>query len=183
MKATVNKNIELISIIHYLMNYNDIVGFPLISDKKNIYTENIDNYFSAYKNHDFFNLYKVLIKKDFIFDAPIIFSYNFDFSIQESEANKIDYSNFRLSQTDFYTLLNSLKEFSNNVNYLHFYESQSQMYSEISRNIQNLMISTNINNELEDFYGYSFGDCEIIVSPLNNGNYGLKIFLNKKQQA
>ena len=69
IKITVDPRVELIAIVQYLSQYNQLMTAAEFS-----YRSDVDTYFHQYRNHEAVTMYDKMTKTGFIFSTPATFA-------------------------------------------------------------------------------------------------------------
>ena len=176
IKITFNKYIELLFGLQYCVfkSENNIYGLD-----SNYFRDSIPSYCQ-----DFYELYQKNISKDFIIyiknggldtynrtlDIALSINENYEISYNE-KIKRIEENNpnFSFSQLKIF-----LKDFTNNANYEQFYASHKEIHNLVIKKFNEALNKYIVfdNKILTDFYGYSIGKLEIVLTNFINGSFG-----------
>lgn len=175
-----DERIELMGVLQFLSNYSNIVPFPIINKKENEYTNLIHQYFSNVKKHPIFSIIDELTLKGFNFDAPYYFMYNTNKEFVFQPGENSAYIQTRITAEDSIRLSKSINEFYKESNFRQFTISNSNLYEKIVKTFSLILGNVDICSELSDYLKADTSNSEIILSIINNGNFGLKNEINEK---
>lgn len=169
----VDYRIELLSIVEYLAGYNTIMTKLNFS-----YKENVNEYFSTYKEHDVIKMFLELNKIGFTYGTPpnITLYLDEDFKIRQD----IDFDDFYINRMggkeNFELFCNLLYKFSKDTNYDDFFKDNIHYYESIIENTINILPDYNFISELHSYYGMKRNNYYIfLVSLFGPCGFGPKV--------
>ena len=174
MRAKFDERVELMSIICHLANYPEYN-----MDMGGEYINEIDNYFSAYKNHQAVLMMDSLRRKNGLgFDSPMSFAKNL-----QKNSNKFSLINDTLvperrwQSVDLEKATDLISNFYNDSDFSNFIELQKSFYDGICKIFDENVISKFNQDWYYKFYGIPPIDDFQVVIGFNNGggNYGPSI--------
>jgi hypothetical protein len=183
MEISIDKRIELITIIQTLCGYWDnlaikFIGNPLYQCK---YKETIKEYFEKHKNHETVKLYTVLCND--VMDISAFINMALCYS-SPPELNKIagyenNFGKINSSTFPYEEFVNGLRKFYTDTEFEQFYKKNQNEYSNILNDYGN---KTELSeNTVFDYFGRSIENHNVIISPLVMGCYGIKIDTNRHE--
>jgi hypothetical protein len=175
---SLNPYLEFMNSVLLTSKYNEItapvLGFGLMTEKSNDYTKAIKEHFSLYENAPIYEYIENMIPDGFTFSRPV--------EIMLSLGNSKDYTmKYQISDLCIQycggiekvdSLLNLMKEFENETQYLDFFEENKSFYEQPLNTIKELVEQYNFISLVEKAYGIEQKSYNIILSSLMNGNFG-----------
>ncbi len=168
--VSVDKRIELLSIVARLANYEEYKTNQFKS-----YADDVDIYFSKYKNHELISYFKEIRRKNGIaYDAVISYAIRIEFS-DNNLIKLFDVKNIatRWSNENLRKTTELLNDFYKVTNFEDFFANNSEIYRIAEKNM-NKAIGQIDYNWFNDFYGNVSTEKYIIVPAMLIGysNYG-----------
>ncbi|NLK46693.1 MAG: DUF4932 domain-containing protein [Treponema sp.] len=173
MRVILDPRIEAISTIQYLSNYSKIIPFPLLNKEKSVYTDSIDTFFSNMKDHKVLSITEKLATQGFVFDAPYYFAYNLNTQWKLEADIENNYLGTRISIKDAEEYNEAIKDFIKKSRFEEFIEIGKTIYNNAIMEVCDQIKSINAEKELENYFRQKIGESEIILSIINNGNFGV----------
>lgn len=171
----VDPMMELLSIIQYLGDYNELFG--LITDVETSYQTDIDAYFAPYKDHAAIQFFNSVAKQGFAFDVPptACLYLGKDFSISQDFEGS-DYQRNRFPTEDLLTLpefRDHLSRFAADTNFSAFFDSHRDFYTKMMEAYAASFPQWNMTTAMEEYYGKTAAGYTIILVPLfHPGGFG-----------
>ncbi len=174
INVSIDHRQELLSIVQFLGGYFRLNKYPFK------YKEDIESYFTDFKNHEAVNYFKKLAGSGFTYDAPtavmLYLNHNYKLDNKPTE-NLVIRAGGRDSLDEFVRLM---QQFVIDSKFEQFFISHKKYYEKLVEDfIYGLKDFTEIKT-LEEFYGKKQNSYNIILSILNSGNYGPSVTRNKK---
>lgn len=182
INISVNPNIELLSVVQYLSNYDDRTG---MITKFNIeYKSDVNEYFEKYKDHEAVKYFDIVSQEAFSYNIPPTLMLYFD-----SQLNKIEnmqYTNNIKERSGgidgIEKFISLLKDFYIDTDFGKFFNNHRDYYNEIIDKTIEVIGDRNYVNELEDYYGLKQNSYNIVlVSLFHQGGYGPKVEISKNK--
>ncbi len=176
INISVNPNIELLSIVQYLSNYDSRPG--LMTDYDIDYKSKLDQYFGKYKDHKAVKLYDKISQKGFSYDAPPTAMLYLDSQLNIKD--NVQFSNYLKERLDgmeeVREFVDLLRVFYIDTEFQKFYNDHVDYYNEIIDKTIETMGDKDYVKEIEDYYGLKQNSYNIIlVSLFHAGGYGPKV--------
>jgi hypothetical protein len=184
----INPNLEFINSILLTSKYNEItkpfIGYGLMTEHVNHYTNSIKEYFEPYKESEIYSFIENMIPSGFTFSRPVELMLSLgiskDFSMQFPLSDLcIQYCG---GMENITFLLNQLNEFSKETNYFEYFGTIKSYYDQYVQKTNDFFQSIPFIYMVEDIYGKKMNSYNIILSDLMIGNYGIH-FLNKEDMS
>lgn len=184
----VNPFLELINSILLTSGYNEItkplVGYGLMTEESNEYTEAIKKFFGKYQNHKIYEFIENMIPNGFTFSRPVEIALSLsgstDFTLQYPLSSLcIKYSS-GISQIN--ELLALLKDFAKQSNYFDFYHKNLKFYNILFKKASKLVKCHPFVTLLENEYGKEQASYNLVLSSLMVGNFGIFFANNDTKQ-
>jgi hypothetical protein len=175
----VNPTVELINIVFSFTNKSEIEEkFGISPIKLNSkYAEDINEWFSPYKNHKAIKLAQKLVEHLFVCDAPVSFAIYF--SDPPDLKKKCKYSKEFLEsrgveKATLDEFADILRDFSRETNFIEFYDSHKEFYEEIIQEAEKRIELEDIVKTVEDFFGKERKEYHLVLMPssLFGGGFG-----------
>ncbi|HIS69804.1 MAG TPA: DUF4932 domain-containing protein [Candidatus Gallacutalibacter stercoravium] len=175
----VNPFLELINSILLTSKYNEItkplVGYGLMTEESNEYTEAIKKFFGKYQNHKIYKFIENMIPNGFTFSRPVEIALSLsgskDFTLQYPLSSLcIKYSG-GISKIN--ELLALLKDFAKQSNYFNFYHENLKFYDSLFTKASKLVKHPPFVTLLENEYGKEQASYNLVLSSLMVGNFGI----------
>lgn len=177
MEITIDKRIELLTVVQTLCNYWDKLlinsyGEPLFQCK---YKEDIKEYFEKYMNHEIVEWYNTFSNGITDISAPIKMTLSHS---DPPELNNItnNEDNFRTTDNSIFPhkqFIAKLRKFYTDTNFEQFYIKSQNEYTKM---LTDFGSKTELSvNTAFDYYGCSAENYNIIISPLAMGGFGIKV--------
>lgn len=184
IKAKVNLEVELINIILYTGNHNDIckniMGFSPIIEINNEYTNEIRNYFDKFKNHKIYNQIEEMTQKGFFLGRPMEFALSVDRLCNFKAKYKMSEYSIEMSggQKSIDKLIKLLKQFEKETDFQNFTPKINSYYVPSILETNHHLDKYPFIEAIESFYGKTNANYNFIISNLSKGNFGID-FKNK----
>lgn len=183
MEIKIDAKNELITILHYLGEYKSY--FPLVATNTNKYTELIDKWFYAHRNHPAVIFSDKLANNGFCYDAPYAF---INHLCGETKLQvKYGYSEYVLKRiggndfaNEFVQLINA---FIDDTNYYDFWKLAVVELAEINREIQEKFLGADNENKLYTYYGQNPGKYNVVFSVLSLGGFCVTVSDEKETEV
>ena len=185
MEITIDKRIELITVIQTLCNYWD--NLSLNFTKKYLfkckYKDNVTEYFKKYKTHEIIKLYDRLSKNVMDISAFI------NMVLCHSNLPKLtciaNYENnigkLFDKQSLYEGFINGLRQFYLETNFDYFFENNQSEYNKIIGDYGNKDEIIKYKNQITNYLETDMENFTIIISVLIMGNFGIKISTNENK--
>ncbi|MCG8502272.1 MAG: DUF4932 domain-containing protein, partial [Firmicutes bacterium] len=190
--VSVNKNIELLTVIQYLADFDLKYegGHIIAEEKESIYRDNVKKHFAEYREHPAVVLYEEMVNYGFAFDTSTRFMLYVDDNLEFKDPNiektlameeKEKWGGFEKGQK----FLIALKEFESDTNFNDFYKESLEIYNQFVYDFETKIPLKNMIELLVTFYGYNHDSYNIIITPLSpsgkgpyieNSNSGLEAY-------
>ncbi|HOC05710.1 MAG TPA: DUF4932 domain-containing protein [Bacillota bacterium] len=169
IKITVDPRVELIAIVQYLSQYNQLMTAAEFS-----YRSDVDTYFHQYRNHEAVTMYDKMTKTGFIFSTPATFALGLTDSLYLDDSVHIaDHvvtgggGKEQLKQ-----FARALREFCRDSKYANFFNAHEDYYRDNLLQVAAILGETDYITELQDYYGMEYQSFTIIPVPLYGGGGG-----------
>lgn len=176
INVMVNPNMELLSIVEYLSDYNTRTGLMTRFDIE--YKSDVDEYFEKYKNHEAVKYFDKISQKGFSYAAPPTAILYLDSQLQK--ISNLDYTEDLLyragGEIQLEKFVTLLQKFYTDTNFQEFFNDHIDYYNDIIDETIKNMGDHNYIKELEDYYGLKQNSYNIVlVSLFHPGGFGPKI--------
>lgn len=189
IQVQVNPYLEYIGSILMTGNYNEItapvIGYGLINEEKNEYSEEVRQFFEIYRTHLVYEFTDAMIPNGFTFSRPVelalSFGENADF-IQRYELSKLclEYC----GGTDkIHSLVGMLKALEKESGYRLFYNRAKSYYDSYLETARRVTEAHPYVGLLEAEYGKTQGAYQLVITSLINGNFGIKFEDEESKQS
>jgi len=179
----VDKRIELMAVIQTMTHYWDNLSLNFFNIKlfKCRYKDNVDSYFSKYKNHETIKLYGELCSNvqeiSAFINMVLCYSNPPDF---DNIANVQDNINCLIKQNIPYeNFINRIKRFYEDTNFEYFFENNRNEYEMLVNDYINRNELKEYVNIVDMYLGKNTKNYTIVVSALLMGNFGIKLLTNE----
>ena len=172
INVRIDPRIELLTVVQVLSNYD------VLTNKKFDYQNEMEDYFSDYRNHKAVKLFKRMRRGGFSYDAPpAVMLYLSDPPQLEIERQLTDYLKRRAGgERRLKRFIKELGNFAEESNFMKFYQDQRGLYQELVKQVKDKTKGENYAVTLEDYYGIEQNSYNIILAPLfHPGGYGPRI--------
>ncbi len=177
--VSVNKNIELLTVIQYLADFDLKYegGHIIAEDKESIYRDNVKKHFAEYREHPAVVLYEEMVNYGFAFDTSTRFMLYVDDNLEFKDPNmekalameeKEKWGGFEKGQK----FLIALKEFESDTNFNDFCKESLEIYNQFVYDFEAKIPLKNMIELLVTFYGYTHDSYNIIIAPLSASGKG-----------
>lgn len=174
LKSEVNECFELTSIAFRLAEAPEYINNDIPA-----YANDIDTYFSKYKNHELIPYLKKLRNENGIsYDAAMLAAAHLEIKngnitipsgFEISKLNEID---SRWTQPTYKSFVTYLNSFYKKTKFKSFYQNHTDLYK-LAMDRMNVLLNDVNMNWFEAYFGYKLGEPLIIISLSNGGNsYG-----------
>ena len=169
---SINKQIELLDIIQYLAD-------DQTAQTKGNYQSDVEAYFGAYRNHPVIAYYKEIYEIGFWFDAPEKFILACtDLPLMQIQTLPDDGRLLRIGEARLNQFLEYANEFYTLTNFEDFYKDHSSYYENLLLDTTKSLRGGFLGDELTSYYGYSQNSCNVIMTSLSSGGYGVRFNVN-----
>jgi len=185
MEIIIDQRIECLAVIQTLCDYwdNFLQKYFKKSHFQCRYINDVIKYFEKYKHHETLKLFNHLCKEN----PDLSHYFQFVFILGHSELPELnsitnyyndDYE-YKLSQeNNWKTFVDSMKIFYKETNFKYFFESNKNEYEEIISDFGD--INKTNSKYIFDYLGVKDNsNYKVIISPLIDGCYGMKIKINE----
>lgn len=168
-KPTVNRNVELMSIVFRMAGAREFSA-----QNFKLYTNRIEKHFSPYLEHELIKFAKIIRQEKGVgYDAVMVMAANLDENLDRLN-NLTDYSfenRWSKEYADKFVVL--LKQFYKDAKCEQFFKENEELYTEAGKRLTSVYNNLNI-DWYSKFYGQEPNEQFIIYSGLGNGggNYG-----------
>ena len=185
----INPNLEFINGILLTSKYNELtkpfIGYGLMTEEINQYTEAIKQFFSRYKTSEIYNTIENMLPNGFTFSRPVELMLSLgnskDFIIQYPLSDLcVQYCG---GMKNILSFLKQLYEFSNETNYFEFFETIKSYYDAYLPKVENHVQAYPVISTLENIYGKEQNSYNYIVSNLMVGNFGINFFSKENMKS
>jgi len=183
MEIIVDKRIELMAVIQTMTHYWDNLSFNFFNKKlfKCKYKDNVDNYFSKYKNHETVKLYGELCSNvqdiSAFINLVLCYSNPPDF---DNIANVQDNINCLIRQNIPYeNFINRIKRFYEDTNFEYFFENNRNEYEMLLNDYINRNELKEYVNIVDMYLGNNTKNYTVVISALLMGNFGITLLTNE----
>lgn len=162
--VTVDPRIELLAVVQHFTSWAP--GWHI----KNMtaYKEDIDNYFGKFKGHPVITIAESLFYADFTCDAPV--SFMLYLSDPPEVVQKTQYSGYLIKRAKGVRHLeefaDALRDFAKKADFMKFYRAHKALYDTLVAEVDSLFEGKDYVAVIEDFYGESRNNYNLILSPL-----------------
>lgn len=182
INVTVNPNIELLSIVQYLSNYNSRTGLMTKFDIE--YKSDVDEYFEKYKNHKAVEFFDKMSQNNFTYDAPPTVMLYLDSKLNKK--NNVNYTEYLLNRAggekNIEKFVSLLRDFYIDTNFQKFFNAHADYYNDIIDETIENMGNHNYIKELESYYGLKQNSYNIVLASLfHPGGFGPKVEVDKNK--
>lgn len=185
INVQVNPYLEFMNAILLTSKYNEMtapfLGFKLMTDEDNEYTDAIKAFFKPYQNESIYELIESMIPNGFIFSRPVELmlslgpSDNFEIYYPLSQLC-IQYSG-GLEQIKI--LLMALEDLEKKVDFFSFFDSIKTFYNPFIEKATKLLSTYPFIDLIEEQFGYQQNSYYYVISSLMRGNFGIN-FVDRK---
>lgn len=153
-------------------------GFYNIVDYHSEYKNDMKKYFRSVRNHQVIKMFRSLSKEGLYVDVPPDFMLHLS-KVPDLEIEyEIDDELINLFTRDDRTtdlFLQNLRNYAMQANLQLFFDQQDNYYWEKINNMKSIISKRDYVKDIEDYYGIKQSSYNIIISPLFEGNYGLRL--------
>lgn len=175
----INPHLEFMNSILLTSKYNemtkDYIGYGLMTEQVNEYTEAIKDFFERYNSHPIYQFVEEMIPNGFTFSRPVEVALSLgnskDFTRQYMQSEMCLKYCGGLDKVD--DLLEQLKAFEKETDYFAFFEKQKCFYAPYLEKTKNMIQKLPYISILEQEFGKEQGDYCYVISSLMKGNYGV----------
>jgi hypothetical protein len=183
MEITVDKRIELMTVIQTMNNYWDNLSLRFYNKKlfQCKYKENINNYFNKYKDHETLKLIGELCNNVQEISALINLSLCYSKPPNLDNIANIEKNINCFSKQDIQheILINGIKRFYDDTNFEYFYEINQNEYEKLINDYINKNDLKEYLNKIDIYLENNTENYTIALSALLMGNFGIKIITNE----
>ncbi|BCN29046.1 DUF4932 domain-containing protein [Anaeromicropila herbilytica] len=175
----VNPQIELMNSILYTSNHGDLIhnsmGFNPMTDIETNYTRTIKEYFHPYREREIYSFIENLTLKGFFLGRPM----ELMCSVDEPPLLKHNYDISQLcrqlcgGEESINLLLNLLRKFSKEIDYMKFFEIAKSYYSDQVAAVQKHINKYPFVLIMEEFFGKKQHSYHYILTNLSKGSFGI----------
>lgn len=168
-KPQVDKRVELLSIVFRLAERQEYSAKHV-----KLYTDKIESYFGAYKNHELIQFTKSIIHKNGVsYDAVMSMAIHLDNNLDPLSNTTDNSLDKRWVKEDKSKFISLLKKFDKDTKFDQFYKENTDFYAEASKRFLPVFESIDL-KWYTLFYGRKPTETFVIVNGLGNGgaNYG-----------
>lgn len=162
---TINKNIELISVVMLLSTYYQ--RYPYLTTSYNFkYMEDILIYFSNYNTHPVVKEFDRLVDKGFTFDMPsaIVLFCDEELNLKKEIHHILKKTLGGIQISEIEQFLALLKEFEKTSCFRVFFENHNEYYVRVlEKNIERIP-EIDFQQILTDYFGFALSNLEVILS-------------------
>ena len=177
----INPYLEFMNSILLTSKYNEMtkahIGYGLMTEQVNEYTEAIKDLFKKYSLHPIYQLVEEMITNGFTFSRPVEVALSLgnskDFTRQYMPSEMCLKYCGGLDKVD--ELLKQLKAFGKETDYFAFFEKQKCFYAPYLEKAKNMIQKLPYISILEQEFGKEQGDYCYVLSSLMLGNYGVSL--------
>lgn len=182
----VNPQIELMNSILYTSNHSNLIkksrGFNTMTDIETDYTKTIKEYFHPYRESEIYCLIEKMTLNGFFLGRPI----ELMCSIGKPPLLKRKYEISQLcrqlcgGEENINILLNLLREFSQKINYMNFFDIVKSYYRDLIVSVEEHINKYPFVSIMEEFYGKKQNSYHYIITNLSHGSFGTSFQNNSK---
>jgi len=165
----IDPRIELFYVFAYLADY------PLLNGLDIKYREEIENYFSNYRNHEVISIGQKIGKKGFSLDKPIFLL----LCLTENLDKRVKIPEYLIEsaggQENLDKFIGLLKDFAEKTDFKYFFNNHKDFYSLILKNIEFNFKDYDEVRRIENYFGYKQKSYTVIINLLGSGNFGPRV--------
>ena len=185
----VNPYLEFMNSVLLTSKYNELtipmIGYGLMTDTINDYTDSIRKHFNSYINSPIYNSIEALIPKGFTFSRPVelMLSLNNsrDFTIQFKISDLcVEYSG---GNNSIHCILSQLKELYYQCDYNSFFNKHVDFYKPYLKAVNKHIDAYPFIEMLESQYGKYQNSYQYVISFLMKANFGISFYNQELQKA
>lgn len=165
----IDPRIELLYAIAY------VGGYPFLNGLDIRYREEVENYFSSYKDHEVLSHWRQIGPKGFALDGPVFLVIRQIKDLEEREKTPEGLSKSAGGEDDYDKFIRLLKDFGEKSDFKSFFNSHKDFYSLILKNIEHNFGDYREIPRLENYYGYKQKKYTVIINLLGSGNFGPRV--------
>lgn len=162
--VAVDPRIELLAVVQHFTSWAP--GWHIKSMTG--YKEDIDNYFGKFKEHPVIAIAETLFYADFTCDAPVSFMLYLD--DPPELVQKTQFSGYVIKRAKGVKHLDefadALRDFAKKTDFMKFYRTHKALYDTLVAEVDSLFEGKDYVGIIEDFYGESRNNYNLILSPL-----------------
>lgn len=169
IRITVDPRVELVSIVQYLSNYDELITTADFS-----YRTDVDEYFGKYRDHEAIKLYESMVETGFMFSTPATFALGLTDGLYMDDGVKLQ-SHVLWGgggEEQLKKFARALRDFSRKTDFYNFYVSHEDYYWDNILRVANLVGDWDYIAEIQDYYGMEYNSFNVIPVPLYGGGGG-----------
>ena len=173
VEISVQPQIELLAVMQYLSNYDDVFG--LITKFDLSYKRDIDAYFSAFKGHEAISFLNEYVEIGYSFDLPPTdaMMMNQDFSLDKTAYSAAEFLREQRTTLDINELIGMMKSFYIDTDFASFFLAHIDYYQAIIDNTAAVFPDWDMTGTMELFYGKTMSSYNLVLSSLYHpGGFG-----------
>ncbi len=169
INITVDPRVELVSIVQYLSQYNQ-----LMTEANFSYRSDVDQYFDQYRDHEAITMYDKMAKMGFIFSSPATFALGLTDSLFMDDdvlipTHILSGSGGKDQLKDF---SQALRDFSRTSNFSGFYNEHQDYYRENLLQVFTFLEQRDYDTEVQNYFGMEYNSFNVLPVPLYGGGGG-----------
>jgi len=171
INISVDPRLELLASVELNSDFYNIV------DYETEYKNDMRSYFRKFKNHRAIKMFRQLSKDGIYVDIPPHFMIHLSEVPELKVKYKIDeeiISLFTKDQETTALFLEELRNYAAQSNFKEFFINHYDFYQEKINDAKKILSNHDYVKDIEEYYGFEQNSYNIILSPLFEGNYGLK---------
>lgn len=172
INISVDPRLELLASVELNSGFYNIVDYNME------YKNDMRRYFGKFKNHGVIKIFRKLSKDGLYVDIPP----HFMIHLSEVPELKVEYiideeiiKLFTKDQETTTLFLEELRNYAVQSNFQEFFIKHYDFYQEKINDAKRIIANYDYVKDIEDYYGFSQNSYNIILSPLFEGNYGLRL--------
>lgn len=172
VNISIDPRLELLASVELNSNFYNII------DYSTEYKDDMKSYFRKAKNHKAIKMFRKLSKDGLYVDIPPDFMIHLSAVPELKVEHTIDERIIKLFTKDQETadhFLEELRNYAMQTNFQKFFSEQHDFYRENIKDVKGIIASHDYVRDIEDYYGLSQSSYTLILSPLFEGNYGLRL--------
>lgn len=167
---SIDPKTELLQIVQYLAGDEVIL-------KGHTYDDDIDKWFSKYKNHEVIKTYKEMYSSGYSYQIPpesmIFVDENLNLKKDVHITDEVLKRSGGINGLE--NFLSLLKDFRIESNFDEFYKNKTSYYKYLVSDVQKQIDKYNDIKQLVDYYGYSQNSFNVVILPLTNAGFGVRV--------
>lgn len=185
LKIGVDERVELITVIQLICNSSVMT----LTNADIAYANEVSQYFDKYKNHPAVETFDSIYFKYFNFEMPfqLILHYslpNFDIHSPIVSTEFSASRNYDKHKDSLSLFVRQLKDFYLESNFHSFFNAHRNFYDSLKNDVAKTLENKNIIPVVEKYYGSSFSNYNLTLSPLSlDGGFGITIKNKSKSTA